>query len=404
MKEKKLVILMGVVTALCLIGDSLLYIYLPVYWENVGLNSLTEVGILLSINRFIRIPLNPLVSFFIHRHSLKKCLVIAILLAGLVTLGYGLASSFIIWLFLRMVWGISWTLLRMGGMKYIIQISPDHQTGQLIGLYNGIFRLGSLGGMLIGGFVAPYLGLFPVSIALFLIILFALPMIFNMFSQVNNSSYTKVHNHSPQLLHTTLVPVWWILAGGLLVSLLFQGIITSSLTFIIDVFWSEPSILLFTFAAAQWGSILQGVRWSLEPFVAKAAGKWGDRYNKISIIIYLFLITGVLLLIYVWNIPFPIWCFFFLSLVLTGAALNTLLDALLAAEVRRRNHQSYISFYTLTQDLGAAIGPLLFYLLMKNHFPFHFFILGCSVLCLIFTLAKLTFYKGAYIKANNHFQ
>lgn len=55
----KPVILMALLTAVSLFGDSMLYIVLPIHWKEVGLASLVEVGILLSANRLIRLPLNP---------------------------------------------------------------------------------------------------------------------------------------------------------------------------------------------------------------------------------------------------------------------------------------------------------------------------------------------------------
>lgn len=49
----------ALVTALSLLGDSMLYIALPLYWDQVGLESLWQVGVLLSINRFVRLPIAP---------------------------------------------------------------------------------------------------------------------------------------------------------------------------------------------------------------------------------------------------------------------------------------------------------------------------------------------------------
>ncbi|MDV2687405.1 hypothetical protein RYX56_23955, partial [Alkalihalophilus lindianensis] len=57
------VISISLVTAICLVGDSMLYIALPIFWKEVGLDSLWQVGILLSINRFIRLPFNPIIGW-----------------------------------------------------------------------------------------------------------------------------------------------------------------------------------------------------------------------------------------------------------------------------------------------------------------------------------------------------
>ncbi|PZE20620.1 hypothetical protein CBW46_012700 [Paenibacillus xerothermodurans] len=41
---------------------------LPTPWDEIGLASLWEVGILLSVYRFVRMPLNPIVSWIYRIH------------------------------------------------------------------------------------------------------------------------------------------------------------------------------------------------------------------------------------------------------------------------------------------------------------------------------------------------
>ena len=56
--QMKPIIVLALLTAACLVGDSMLYIVMPTHWQEFGLNSLWEVGILLSANRLVRLPLN----------------------------------------------------------------------------------------------------------------------------------------------------------------------------------------------------------------------------------------------------------------------------------------------------------------------------------------------------------
>ncbi|MFD1130552.1 hypothetical protein ACFQ3J_20610 [Paenibacillus provencensis] len=46
--------IIAIITAICLFGDAMLYAVLPVYSKDFGLTALWQVGLLLSINRFIR--------------------------------------------------------------------------------------------------------------------------------------------------------------------------------------------------------------------------------------------------------------------------------------------------------------------------------------------------------------
>ncbi|MDF2720318.1 MAG: hypothetical protein K0R28_7243 [Paenibacillus sp.] len=162
---KRPITLVALVTAFCLLGDSMLYVVLPIYWKEAGLTSLWQVGILLSVNRFVRLPLNPLIGWLYNKMPLRVGLVTAVLLGALTTAGYGLFQGFAAWLILRSVWGVAWSLLRMGGFLTVIAYSDNSNRGRWMGRYNGLSRIGSLFGMLLGGLLAPIFGLTPVALA-----------------------------------------------------------------------------------------------------------------------------------------------------------------------------------------------------------------------------------------------
>lgn len=155
-RRQKQVVSIALITAFALIGDSMLYIVLPVYWKEIGLSSIWEVGLLLSINRFIRIPLAPVVWWLYRYIPMKTGVLIAILIASVTTILYGM-SGFWPLLICRCAWGLAWTLLRMSGMRVLAEIDEGSQ-GHLTGLYNGLYRLGSLFGMLFGGILASLIG------------------------------------------------------------------------------------------------------------------------------------------------------------------------------------------------------------------------------------------------------
>ena len=108
--------IMAAITAFCLIGDTMLYIALPLCWQACGLDALWQVGVLLAVNRLVRLPLNPLVRRLYARISRRTGMLLAVLLAAGTTLLYGLAQSFAVWLLLRCLWGLAWTLLRLGAL------------------------------------------------------------------------------------------------------------------------------------------------------------------------------------------------------------------------------------------------------------------------------------------------
>ncbi|WP_172414395.1 MFS transporter [Candidatus Desulfovibrio trichonymphae] len=146
-KNRRHISVFALVTALCLMGDSMLYTVLPVYFQQAGLTSLWEVGALLSVNRLVRLPLNPFIGRLYSRISERTGVCIAMLLGILTTLSYGFLQGLVWWVLARCVWGLAWSLLRLGSLFCILKIS----TPTTRGLYNGLYRLGSLAGMLGGG-------------------------------------------------------------------------------------------------------------------------------------------------------------------------------------------------------------------------------------------------------------
>lgn len=74
------IVIIALITAACLIGDSMLYVVLPTHWNDMGLSSLWQIGVILSVNRLVRLPLNPLVSYFYRKLSARNGILISLFL------------------------------------------------------------------------------------------------------------------------------------------------------------------------------------------------------------------------------------------------------------------------------------------------------------------------------------
>ncbi|WP_230077412.1 MFS transporter [Brevibacillus sedimenti] len=155
---KTQVMALALVTAMCVLGDSVLYVALPLYWREAGLDALWQVGVLLSVNRLVRVPLGPLIGKWYERTGGRSGLAIAVFLAFVTTASYGF-QGFWLWLLMRCLWGAAWTFLRLGAYSLIVSVSDDGNRGHFMGLYNGLFRLGSLVGMLAGPLLVAWVGL-----------------------------------------------------------------------------------------------------------------------------------------------------------------------------------------------------------------------------------------------------
>lgn len=73
--------------------------------------------------------------------------------------------------------GIGWSFFRIGGLSAVVYCAADHQRGRAMGLYNGLYRLGSLVGMLLGGLLVPVLGLPALALSFAFLALLGLPLL-----------------------------------------------------------------------------------------------------------------------------------------------------------------------------------------------------------------------------------
>jgi len=356
----------AVVTAVCLLGDSMLYIVLPVFWREAGLNALWEVGILLSVNRFVRLPLNPLIGWLYHRMSLRTGLIVAMILCAVTTFGYGLFQGFAIWLVLRALWGVSWSLLRMGGYFTVISYSDDTNRGRAMGSYNGIYRLGSLFGMLAGGILAPAVGLQAVALLFGGLGLFAFPLI--LFYVSNEKPVGGVVQPSWKDIAGYLRsgPVLKIIVGGLLASLLY-AVMSATLSLVIEAQYAE-TLYLFGFLAGSTAlaGAIQAARWVWEPFLAVKFGRMSDGpKGRLPLLFVSLLSAGIGFALIPCNLPLYVWIVIVLSVQVTGTAVTTLMDALASDVGRSTLVVAVISAYSVAFDLGAALGPTLSFWLVE---------------------------------------
>ncbi|MDF2681902.1 MAG: arabinose transporter permease [Brevibacillus sp.] len=358
-KGKTQVIAVALVTAFCLLGDSMLYVVLPIYWQEAGLSSLWEVGILLSINRLVRVPLGPLVGKWYERAGGRIGLVVAVILAFLTTVSYGF-HGFWMWLVMRSVWGIAWTFLRLGAYSLIVSVSEEHNRGQLMGLYNGLYRLGSLGGMIAGALLASWYGLGTTSLILGC---FSLPALALVFLYIR-PSFQKRHVYTDTVRTTERFwkqkSVWATMATALVVTMVYQGMFASTLSRLIEI--RQPVVVIggLALGAAVMASFVQGARWGWEPWAAPWFGRLSDRYGRKSIFVWALLAAAVLFGVLHAPVSFSLWICILMGIQLTATVLTTVMDTLAADEATRQaNSTALMTLYSVVTDVGAALGPLL---------------------------------------------
>lgn len=159
-RRARVLLPLGFATAMALTGDALLYAVLPSHVALAGI-SLGSVGILLGVNRFVRIFLNSPAGVLYDRVGHRSPFLIAMGLGTVSTAAYALSTGFWPLLAARLVWGLAWALLLVGGYSVILDITTPADRGQVTGIYHALILIGGSLGMLLGGFLTDLMGYRP---------------------------------------------------------------------------------------------------------------------------------------------------------------------------------------------------------------------------------------------------
>jgi MFS family permease len=136
----------SLVMAFAGLGDAFLYSVLPIYGESMGF-SVFFIGVLLSVNRFIRIISNTFIANLINLLGMKRILVLSASLAALTSLIYGLKIGVIFFLGARIIWGLSYSGLKISTLNYAAKVKENAGVSFAV-----VHAIKSLGAILVFGF------------------------------------------------------------------------------------------------------------------------------------------------------------------------------------------------------------------------------------------------------------
>src|SRR2546430_3130139 len=137
--DRSVVVRAAAVLGLVWLGDALIYVVLPLHAPAFGI-SLALVGVVLSVNRIVRILGYGWVSTLSQRFGMRALTASAALGAALSTLGYGLFTGLIALLVARLVWGMAYGVLNVTTTAYAI--GDGRETGRRVGLNRAVSTLG----------------------------------------------------------------------------------------------------------------------------------------------------------------------------------------------------------------------------------------------------------------------
>lgn len=376
MTPRRVLFPLGLAVCLSLFGDLTLYAVLPSEREAVGL-SLAAVGVMLGANRLIRIPGNPLVGALFDRFGRRRLFLLGMVLGVASTLGYGMVTGVLPFLAMRILWGIAWTLINIGGITMVHDISTPQNRGRLAGTYNAWMLAGFAIGPLLGGLLVDSIG-FRATMLIYAAAAAgglayaalalpethvpgdAPPRQISATSRLTAlmRSATEAFHGSPQLLSVLLLALVFQFVG--------EGIALSTLNLLlVERFGEQVAMGALLLGVASATGILSALRSLIAGAAGPAAGLISDRRNDRSLTMLGSLILGVGsfgLLAVAHSLPLVI-AAVGLSAVSAGAGLATLTAAVGDLAPRERRGV-VIGTYATAGDIGAAAGPLLAYALV----------------------------------------
>lgn len=156
-RPSRVLVPLGLGTALSLMGDATLYVVLPTHASEAGI-ALGSVGIVLGINRAIRLLLNGPAGLAYDRLPRRALFVPALFLGSLSTAVYAATRGLWPLLVGRLLWGLAWSGIWVGGATMILDVTRSEDRGRWTGAYQTWFFLGAAAGAFAGGVLTDRVG------------------------------------------------------------------------------------------------------------------------------------------------------------------------------------------------------------------------------------------------------
>jgi MFS family permease len=156
---QRVINVLGIGIILSDLGDNTLYTVLPdpTIWSRVGL-TFAWVGVLLGINRIVRLVFNVGAGVLYDRLPRRRLLIGSIVLAAICNVIYAISFGPAPFLVGRILWGAAWSGLWIGGNTVVLDVSTDADRGRNSGRFQMLFFIGVAAGTLFGGATTDLLG------------------------------------------------------------------------------------------------------------------------------------------------------------------------------------------------------------------------------------------------------
>jgi len=361
---------LGLGTALSLMGDATLYTVLPTHAAEAGIG-LGAVGIMLGVNRAVRLFLNGPMGLAYDRLPRRYLLVPAFFVGVLSTAIYALTRGFWPLLGARLLWGLAWAGIWVGGNTVILDVTGDDDRGRWTGLYQLWFFLGGSLGFFLGGVLTDLVGFHrTLEIGAALTTVGALA-VFLFLPETRETARRTAETADPPEL-TSVAPLtrhskelWAAVLIQGVNRFAISGVMAATLALLLQARLGDQvrfnGLLL---GIATLTGMLLASRTLLSMVAAPITGWLSDQLHSRWRVILVGLFAGVVgMALFAWGMPIAIVGGALLSAIAGGSlqALATTLVGDLSLVARRGRALGVL--YTMG-DLGSALGPPIAYALI----------------------------------------
>jgi MFS family permease len=340
-------------------GDATLYTVLPTHTAQAGI-ALGGVGVMLGANRAVRLLLNGLAGRAYDRWPRRWLFVPALFIGALSTAIYAATHGFWPLLVGRLLWGLAWSGIWVGGATVILDVTTDRDRGRWTGLYQTWFFVGAATGSFSGGLLTDWVGYANamwIGAALTavggVIALLALPE-----TRDRPTEYTSPPHARPRLRAN--LGLWAVASLYGVNRFVLSGLFGATMALLVrDRLGGYLPVGVATLAG-----MLSAGRTAISMGAAPLAGAASDRLGgrwRIAVWAVAVAVAGMLLM--VWRQPFAILGGMVLCAV-AGGGVQALATALIGDLVASDQRGRAIGAVHTAGDLGSATGPLIAYAML----------------------------------------
>ncbi|MDF3932101.1 MFS transporter [Pseudomonas citronellolis] len=323
------------VLGLCLPGDVVLYLLLPMYAADFGV-SLVEAGVLLAANRLVRIVGYGWVVRFYARHGDRATCSLAAAASALCALGYATLSGAAALLVLRLMWGLSYASFNLSTQT--LATAEARGAARRAGRSRATISIGPMLALPLAALMAQAWGPRSVFFVLFASALFGLWRA----RSLPDRGHDLPAPSGRRLRLPDSIATWSFVEGVTL-----DGLFIFGLSLYAQTHLGGTGVLV--------AGILMAVRYLSEMLFSPFGGRLADQFGALRMLVLMSLATSASLLVFGSH-----WLFIGAFLVLLLRALQLpLVMTLVAQRNPGQGRIQALAGNAVWRDIGAGLGPML---------------------------------------------